>query len=194
MRKIIRALAISTVLSGMAVAVATRTAPQAGAGTRPTRPPQATFSVKEPYRAPELAGLAHWVNAPRPLTLASLRGKVVIVDFWTFGCVNCQRTLPHVKALYAKYRAQGLEVLGVHAPEFGYERDPGNVRAAIAERGITWPVAQDDDFATWRRYGNRAWPAFYFVDRAGNVRHVQVGEGRYDNNDAVVAALLAERR
>lgn len=148
-------------------------------------------NVKIPFAAPELVGLKNWVNSA-PRTLASLRGKVVLVNFWTFGCVNCQNTLPHVKALYAKYHAKGLEIIGVHAPEFGYEKDAANVRKAVARDGIEWPVAQDNSFSTWNEYRNQFWPAFYYVDRAGKVRHFYAGEGSYATQDAVVAALLAE--
>ena len=152
---------------------------------------KAKFSVDEPYPAPEFAELQNWVNSG-PLTLASLKGKVVLINFWTFGCYNCQNTIPHVKDLYAKYHAKGFEIVGIHAPEFDYEKDAANVQKAVAEDGIAWPVAQDNGFKTWRRYKNGFWPAFYYLDKTGRVRHVHIGEGSYPNQDAVVAALLAE--
>ena len=151
----------------------------------------AKFSVDQPYPAPEFAELQNWVNSS-PLTLASLKGKVVLINFWTFGCYNCQNTIPHVKDLYAKYHAKGFEIVGIHAPEFDYEKDAANVKKAVADDGITWPVAQDNGFKTWRRYKNGYWPAFYYLDRVGRVRHLHIGEGGYANQDAVVAALLAE--
>jgi thiol-disulfide isomerase/thioredoxin len=153
-----------------------------------TKPP---FNVEEPYDAPQFTELQNWVNS-KPLELGDLKGKVVLINFWTFGCVNCKNTLPHVKDLYAKYHAQGFEIVGLHAPEFDYEKDAANVAKAIKDEGITWPVAQDNTFKTWRRYKNGFWPAFYYLDKTGKVRHTHIGEGRYERQDAVVAALLAE--
>ena len=151
----------------------------------------AKFNVDTPYAAPEFTELGTWVNSA-PLTLADLRGKVVLVNFWTFGCVNCQNTLPYVRDLYAKYHAKGFEIVGLHAPEFGYEKEIANVRKAVKSDRIVWPIAQDNSFKTWRKYKNGFWPSFFFVDKAGNVRYTHIGEGGYDNQDAVVAALLAE--
>ena len=151
----------------------------------------AKFNVSEPYDAPEFTDLQNWVNS-KPLTLADLRGKVVLLNFWTFGCSNCQATLPHVRDLYAKYHDKGLEVVGLHAPEFDYEKDAANVAKAVKDDGIKWPVAQDNSFKTWRRYKNGFWPSFFFIDKNGKVRNTHIGEGGYDNQDAVVAALLAE--
>lgn len=148
-------------------------------------------NVSKPYAAPEFTALQNWVNS-KPLTLDGLKGKVVLINFWTFGCVNCQNTLPHVKDLYAKYHDQGFEIVGIHAPEFGYEQEIANVRKAVKDDGIAWPVAQDNGFKTWRKYKNGYWPAFYYLDRSGNVRHTHIGEGKYAEQDAVVAALLAE--
>jgi thiol-disulfide isomerase/thioredoxin len=169
----------------------------AGAGTAGAKSPRrstrsASFNVAKPYAAAEFAGLGPWVNTPAPVRLSGLRGKVVIVDFWTFGCVNCQRTLPRLRTLYAKYHAAGLEIVGIHSPEFGYERDAKNVVRAVREDRLDWPIALDNEFTTWNRYRNRYWPAFYFIDRQGRVRHVHAGEGQYANNEAVVAALLNE--
>jgi thiol-disulfide isomerase/thioredoxin len=149
------------------------------------------MNVAEPYPAPELRNVGNWVNST-PLTLASLKGKVVIVDFWTFECINCQRTIPSVNALYAKYHAKGLEIVGVHAPEFDAEREIANVRKAVKAEKIKFPVVQDNDFATWKAFHNRYWPAFYVVDKRGLVRHEHFGEGGYAERDAIVAALLAD--
>lgn len=151
----------------------------------------AKFSEDVPYVAPEFTSLQNWVNSG-PLTLAALKGKVVLVNFWTFGCYNCKNTIPHMKALYDKYHDQGFEIVGLHAPEFDYEKDAANVKRAVAKEGIAWPVAQDNGFKTWRRYKNGFWPAFYYLDKSGKVRHLHIGEGGYANQDAVVAALLAE--
>ncbi len=153
----------------------------------------AKLNVEEPYKAPEFVGLENWMNSKgKPVTLAALKGKVVIVDFWTFGCINCQRTLPHMNDLYTKYHAQGLEVIGVHTPEFDSERTTANVKKAIKREGIKFIVAQDNQNKTWNAYRNRYWPEFYFIDRKGVVRHTHIGEGGYENSDLVVAKLLAE--
>ena len=149
------------------------------------------FSVKTPRTAPELTGITHWINS-NPIQLASLRGKVVLVDFWTFGCINCQRTLPYVKQWYAKYHDQGFEIIGVHTPELSYERSLANVRAAVTKLGITYPVAIDPAFATWNAYANQYWPAEYFLDKRGRIRHYVEGEGGYTNTPKVIEALLAE--
>ena len=180
----------------LAVGVAIAVSPLVANAIKPVAKTTATtavkLSVKRPYAAPQFSGLKNWVNSDTALTIDALKGKVVLVDFWTFGCINCQNTLPHVRALYAKYHAQGFEIIGVHAPEFGYEKDAANVRDAVKRYGIKWPVAQDNSFATWQNYRNQFWPAMYYIDRKGFVRHFYAGEGQYARQDAVVAALLAE--
>ncbi len=140
--------------------------------------------------APELTGISDWINSD-PLTLKSLRGKVVLVHFWTFGCINCVHVQPYVKAWYDRYADAGLVVLAVHTPELSYERDVANVRDAVAREDVRYPVPIDPGFATWKAYGNRYWPAFYFVDREGRIRHVAAGEGRYDTSEQVIRELLA---
>jgi cytochrome c biogenesis protein CcdA/thiol-disulfide isomerase/thioredoxin len=141
--------------------------------------------------APELTGITAWINT-EPTTLAAQRGKVVLVHFWTFGCINCVHVQPYVKAWFDRYSAAGFTVLGVHTPELSFERDIGNVRDAVAKAEVRFPVAFDPDFATWNAYRNSYWPAFYFVDRAGRIRHVHFGEGDYDGSEAVIRELLAE--
>jgi cytochrome c biogenesis protein CcdA/thiol-disulfide isomerase/thioredoxin len=141
---------------------------------------------------PSFAGATEWINGA-PLTPDSLRGKVVLVDFWTFACYNCLNALPHVKALYAKYRDRGFVVVGVHTPELAHERLLPNVRREVARLGITYPVVVDNDWRIWNAYHNRYWPAAYFVDATGSLRFHQFGEGRYEEQDRVVAKLLAER-
>ena len=141
--------------------------------------------------APEFTGIDHWLNS-KPLTLADLRGKVVLVDFWTYSCINCIRTLPYVEGWYQKYASDGLVIVGVHSPEFAFEHDTGNVSAAIARFGITYPVAQDNEFATWGAYSNQYWPADYLIDATGHIRAEHFGEGDYDGTEADIRALLEE--
>lgn len=141
--------------------------------------------------APELRGISTWFNS-EPLSLAGLRGKVVLVDFWTYSCVNCLRTLPYLIRWYETYRDEGLVIVGIHTPEFAFEREPGNVGRAIDELGIDYPVALDPAYATWNAWGNQYWPAEYFVDRQGHVRYAHFGEGAYADKEAVIRKLLAE--
>lgn len=141
--------------------------------------------------APEFARLEGWLNS-KPLTMAELRGKVVVIDFWTYSCVNCLRTLPHVKAWYDAYRDDGLVIVGVHTPEFSFERVPDNVRRAVGDQGIEYPVALDNDFGTWEAWYNRYWPAKYFVDRRGRIRYAHFGEGAYEESERVIRQLLDE--
>jgi cytochrome c biogenesis protein CcdA/thiol-disulfide isomerase/thioredoxin len=144
--------------------------------------------------APDFVGTQRWFNTPggRPLTLAGLRGHVVLIDFWTYTCINCLRTLPYLEAWDARYRRDGLVIVGVHSPEFPFERDAGNVAAAIRREGIRYPVAQDNQLATWNAWGNQYWPAEYLIDAAGQVRHVNFGEGDYDATEMAIRALLME--
>jgi cytochrome c biogenesis protein CcdA/thiol-disulfide isomerase/thioredoxin len=141
--------------------------------------------------APELTGITAWINT-EPTTLAALRGKVVLVHFWTFGCINCIHVQPYVKAWYDRYAPDGFVVIGVHTPELSFERDIANVREAVAKADVRFPVAFDPSYATWNAYANSYWPAFYFVDKAGHIRHVHFGEGDYDGSEAVIRELLAE--
>ncbi len=141
--------------------------------------------------APDLTGIDHWLNS-QPLTMASLRGKVVLIDFWTYSCINCIRTLPYVEGWYQKYEADGFVVIGVHTPEFAFEHDTANVQAAIQRFGITYPVAQDNEFATWNAYSNMYWPAHYLIDATGHIRAEHFGEGAYEETEAEIRDLLAE--
>ena len=142
-------------------------------------------------QAPEFTGVDGWLNST-PLTMAGLRGKVVLVDFWTYSCINCIRTLPYVEGWYRKYAADGLVVVGVHTPEFAFEHDAANVSAAIARFGITYPVTQDNEYETWRAYGNLGWPGEYLVDANGHVRATSYGEGGYATTEAEIRSLLVE--
>jgi thiol-disulfide isomerase/thioredoxin len=132
-----------------------------------------------------------WLNST-PLTQQQLRGKVVLVDFWTFDCINCIRTLPYVKSWHEKYKDQGLVVVGVHTPEYPFERKTENVAAAIKRFGITYPVAQDNQYGTWRAYNNQYWPAAYLIDKQGRIVYTHFGEGNYDVTEAKIRELLAQ--
>ena len=140
---------------------------------------------------PPLDGLGPWINSG-PLTREQLRGKVVVIDFWTYSCINCIRSIPYVRAWDEKYRDDGLIIIGVHAPEFAFERNPDNVRRAVADLGIKYPVALDNDYAVWKALKNNYWPAHYFFDAQGRQRYHHYGEGRYDESEKVIRQLLAE--
>ncbi|OCO98423.1 MULTISPECIES: cytochrome c biogenesis protein DipZ [unclassified Ensifer] len=156
-----------------------------------TRP--ATYRSDLPVEGtfPSLDGAVQWLNS-KPLTPAELRGKVVLVDFWTYSCINCIRTIPYVRAWAEKYRDQGLVVIGVHAPEFAFEKQIGNVEQAVRDFKITYPVAIDNDFAIWRAFSNNYWPAHYFIDAEGQIRYTHFGEGDYEGSERVIQDLLAE--
>jgi cytochrome c biogenesis protein CcdA/thiol-disulfide isomerase/thioredoxin len=139
--------------------------------------------------APALHADGAWINSP-PRTLQQLHGKVVLIDFWTYSCINCLRTLPHLKAWYAAYHAKGLDIIGVHTPEFAFEHVTSNVRAAVKRLGVTWPVMQDNSYKTWDNYANQYWPAEYLIDRSGHVRHTHFGEGEYDKTETLIRTLL----
>jgi cytochrome c biogenesis protein CcdA/thiol-disulfide isomerase/thioredoxin len=157
-------------------------------------PLAADESPADAPRAPEFRGIERWLNTANgeSISLAELRGKVVLVDFWTYSCINCLRTLPHLKSWDRAYRDAGLVIVGVHSPEFAFEREPGNVRSAVERLGVRYPVALDNDFATWRAYANQYWPAKYLVDRSGAVRFVHFGEGSYGETETWIRRLLGE--
>jgi cytochrome c biogenesis protein CcdA/thiol-disulfide isomerase/thioredoxin len=142
--------------------------------------------------APDFTGTQRWFNS-RPLSLKALRGRVVLIDFWTYTCINCLRTLPYLEAWDRRYRSAGLTIVGVHAPEFGFEHDAGNVQRAIAANHVNYPVVQDNDLATWNAYGNQYWPAEYLIDAEGQVRETRFGEGDYGKSESAIRSLLAER-
>ena len=181
----LKLLAVSAALIGMAVTGAVIP----GIGDEAARATPVVTAAASQQTAPDFTGINTWFNS-KPLSIADLRGKVVLVDFWTYGCVNCVNTLPHVTDLYAKYKDKGLVVVGVHTPEFPFERSASNVQAALKRHGITYPVAQDNDSRTWNAYRNRYWPAQYIIDQNGKIVFQHEGEGRYDEIDRTVAKLL----
>lgn len=142
-------------------------------------------------RAPEFKGIFNWINS-EPLTMEELRGQVVLIDFWTYTCVNCIRTFPFLKQWHAKYADKGLVIVGVHAPEFDFEKLTNNVVRSAGDYGLPWPIAQDNNFGTWRAYSNRFWPAKYLVDKDGTVRYTHFGEGAYVATENQIRVLLAE--
>jgi cytochrome c biogenesis protein CcdA/thiol-disulfide isomerase/thioredoxin len=161
-----------------------------------TREPSLLKSMFEPElpslgKAPELTGINGWLNS-EGTSLKELRGKVVLIDFWTYSCINCIRTLPHVTSWYEKYKDQGFVVIGVHTPEFAFEQKKENVAEAIKKYNINYPVAQDNDYATWQAYNNRYWPAHYLIDAEGNIRRTHFGEGEYEETEEAIVALLKE--
>jgi cytochrome c biogenesis protein CcdA/thiol-disulfide isomerase/thioredoxin len=160
---------------------------QALAATKP-----ANGGLPDYGEAPALHADGAWINSP-PLTIPKLRGKVVLVDFWTYSCINCLRTLPHLKAWYAAYHAKGLQIIGVHTPEFAFEHVTSNVQAAVKRLGVTWPVVQDNSYKTWDNYANQYWPAEYLIDKQGHVRHTHFGEGEYGQTEQLIRQLLGDK-
>lgn len=153
------------------------------------------FNVDQDTPAPEFVGITKWLNLPadkKILTLKELRGKVVLIDIWTYTCINCIRTLPHVTGWYEKYKDEGFVVVGVHSPEFEFEKKTENVQNAMKQYNITYPVAQDNDFATWNAYSNQYWPAKYLIDKEGSIRYYHFGEGNYNETEKAIQDLLKE--
>jgi len=144
-----------------------------------------------PAEAPEFSGINQWLNS-EPLSMKQLRGKVVLVDFWTYDCINCINTLSHVVKWHDQYKDKGLVVIGVHTPEYAFERKTENVRAALKRFDIRYPVAQDNRYATWNAYNNRYWPAFYLINKNGQVVYTHFGEGQYEQTEARIQQLLAQ--
>ena len=187
MRLAMRPSLLTTSLSVVGLCLSVVATPgRAAEAAQPSAP--ITLAAAE-ASAPNFVGLGNWFNSA-PLNLGDLRGKVVLVNFWTYGCSNCVNTLPHVTELYAKYRNRGLVVIGIHTPEFPFERSAANVQAALKRHGITYPVAQDNDSKTWEAYHNRYWPSQYIVDQHGRIVLHHDGEGQYEEIDRAIARLL----
>ena len=168
-----------------------------GCAPRATDVPSADASMPKLASLPDLGPAPEltndiWLNVDSPLRLADLRGKVVMLEMWTFGCINCQNVMPSLKEWHAKYKDQGLVIIGNHYPEFSYEADLANLKDAIARYDIQYAVAQDNDGATWRAYKNHYWPALYLIDKQGHIRYVHIGEGRYKETEENIKALLVE--
>lgn len=161
-------------------------------GTTSSTIPDTTGLWNAHTKAPDFVGITHWLNTDKPISIADLHGKVVLVDFWTYTCINCIRTLPFTTSWYEKYKDQGFVVIGVHTPEFQFEHETGNVENAIRQYGIHYPVAQDNNYATWTNYRNEYWPAEYLIDANGTIRRTHFGEGEYDQMEQAIQALLGE--
>ena len=164
-----------------------------GSGANPAAAVQAAAPPNAPAsgQMPEFAGGTTWLNST-PLSREALRGKVVVVDFWTYSCINCLRALPFINAWYSHYKDSGLVIVGVHSPEFGFEKDRDNVQMAITRFGIVYPVVLDNDFAIWKAYNNRFWPAHFFIDATGKIRGHHFGEGKYEESERTIRELLTE--
>ncbi len=139
---------------------------------------------------PSFTGATNWLNTPKPVTVEDLKGSVVLIHIWTFACINCQRTIPYVVDWSKKYASQGLKVVGIHTPEFAYEREIGNIKQAIASHGITYPNAVDNQFTLWKAYNNQYWPHLFLADRQGRLRYDHIGEGEYDTTENMIKTLL----
>ncbi len=172
--------------------IQTKLTPSPAPSPTPASSPSPALAVDKSrlQKAPAISS-ATWLNSS-PLTQNDLRGKVVVVEFWTFACYNCQNTLPYIKSWDQKYRGQGLVVIGVHTPELSFERDVSNVRQAIKDYGIQYPVAVDGDYSNWNRYHVAAWPTWFIIDKEGYIRYSHVGEGDYSGSERTIAALLQE--
>jgi thiol-disulfide isomerase/thioredoxin len=169
----------------------------AGAVVSATFSPYAVSHAGEPMfvnhgPAPEFTSITTWQNSP-PLSMQSLRGKVVLVDFWTYSCINCLRTVPYIKKWHDKYKDQGLVIVGVHTPEYAFERKTSNVQTAMKRFDIQYAVAQDNDYATWKAYENQYWPAVYLIDRSGKIVFKHFGEGRYDEMEKAIQTLISAK-
>lgn len=149
------------------------------------------LNVKEPYEAPKFEGLESWINS-KPLTNEDLKGKVTLIDFWTYSCINCIRTQPYLRGWYDTYKGAGFQVIGMHAPEFAFEKVKSNVAQAAKDAKLTYPIALDNDFTTWNNYGVRFWPSAFLIDAEGKVRRVHYGEGEYKQTEQAIRALLKE--
>ncbi len=157
-----------------------------------TTTPDSSGLFNQNFPAPDFVGITKWLNIDKQLSISDLKGKVVLVDFWTYTCINCIRTLPHVTSWYEKYKDKGFIVIGVHTPEFAFEHETQNVLNAIQMYNIHYPVAQDNNYATWNNYSNQYWPAEYLIDAQGNIRRTHFGEGEYDQTEMAIQALLKE--
>lgn len=173
------------------IAIGARQSEVAAPGSAGAPPAPITVTLQDRGPAPEFSGIGAWMNGEET-TIAGLRGQVVLIDFWTLGCINCRRTLPYVRQWHDRYAPHGLKVIGVHTPEFAYEKDQERVRQAMAELGVTWTVAIDNQKGTWYAWRNRWWPRKYLIDAGGTLRYDRIGEGAYEQTEHAIRLLLEE--
>jgi thiol-disulfide isomerase/thioredoxin len=189
-RKFLTYLGLGT-LGWQAASMASR--PSASSNfTSESKPIDPGAIARSQNQLPEFQGISEWMNSASPVTTKDLLGKVVLVQIWTLGCINCQRTLPYVTSWNKKYAAKGLQTIGIHTPEFPFERDSKNIRRAIAKHGITYPVGVDNDFQTWKAFKNEYWPHLFLADRQGIIRYNHIGEGAYDETEHKIRQLLGQ--
>lgn len=178
---------------GLNSAAANTDAGEAASVSPTLKPAVASALLRDFGPAPEMTNTV-WLNSDHPLRLADLRGKVVLLEMWTFGCINCQHVIPTLKQWYQDYAKEGLVIIGNHYPEFSREADLENLKQAVADQQILYPVAQDNDGATWHAYHNRYWPTMYLIDAAGQIRYIHIGEGGYSETESVIQTLLADAK
>jgi thiol-disulfide isomerase/thioredoxin len=190
-RKLLLYLGLGATGAGVATALGLRTKETESANLlkNPLSSAEPAIAAQPQKTLPEFQGISEWLNGS-PLTIASLKNQVVLVQFWTFSCINCQRTLPYIVQWHQRYAAQGLKVIGVHTPEFGYERDANNVKQALRKNQITYPVPLDNAYKTWNAYSNQYWPNLYLADRQGILRYSHSGEGAYDTTEQTIRRFL----
>jgi thiol-disulfide isomerase/thioredoxin len=192
-RQLLMYLGLGVLGTGTAAAIGVGTQRQNPAATRLPTPaaakPETPILAATGKSLPDFEGIQQWLNSS-PLTIADLKGNVVLIQFWTFACINCQRTLPYITQWHRQYAAQGLKVIGIHTPEFAFERDPNNIKRALEQHQITYPVPIDNEYKTWKAYRNEYWPHLFLADRQGLMRYDHVGEGAYDTTEQTIQQLL----
>jgi thiol-disulfide isomerase/thioredoxin len=184
-RQILTRLGLGIIGTGVAIAYGTSKNTPAPS----LSPAEAATQTKDAQFLPEFQGIQQWLNS-NPLSVADLKGSVTLIQFWTFACINCQRTLPYVVDWHGKYAAKGLRVIGIHTPEFPFERDINNIKSALKKHNITYPVPVDNQFQTWKAYSNEYWPHLFLADRQGIIRYDHIGEGAYDTTEQTIQQLL----
>ncbi len=192
-RQLLMYLGLGVLGTGTAAAIGVGTQRQNPAATRLPTPaaakPETPILAATGKSLPDFEGIQQWLNSS-PLTIADLKGSVVLIQFWTFACINCQRTLPYITQWHRQYAAQGLKVIGIHTPEFAFERDPNNIKRALEQHQITYPVPIDNEHKTWKAYSNEYWPHLFLADRQGLMRYDHIGEGAYDTTEQTIQQLL----
>jgi thiol-disulfide isomerase/thioredoxin len=189
-RQLLRYLGLGVASAGAATAIGLRSREDRSANIKNPRSfVESAIAAQSRNTLPDFQGISEWLNSP-PLMTGNLKGQVVLVQFWTFSCINCQRTLPYIVRWHRQYAAQGLKVIGVHTPEFGFERDVSNVKRALQKNQITYPVPLDNGYKTWNAYSNQYWPNLYLADRQGILRYDHSGEGAYDTTEQTIRRLL----